>query len=55
MILDYKISLRSKDDINVARVAEAFGGGGHKNAAGCKIKADFETAKKEILTRLSER
>jgi phosphoesterase RecJ-like protein len=51
----YKISLRSKDDINVARVAEAFGGGGHKNAAGCKIKADFETAKKEILTRLSER
>jgi phosphoesterase RecJ-like protein len=48
----YKISLRSKDDINVARVAEAFGGGGHKNAAGCRIKADFETAKKEILTQV---
>lgn len=48
----YKISLRSKDDINVARVAEAFGGGGHKNAAGCRIKADFETAKREILNRL---
>lgn len=48
----YKISLRSKDDINVARVAEVFGGGGHKNAAGCRIKADFETAKKEILTQV---
>ena len=48
----YKISLRSKDDINVARVAEAFGGGGHKNAAGCRIKADFETAKKEILVKV---
>lgn len=48
----YKISLRSKNDINVAHVAEAFGGGGHKNAAGCKIKADFETAKREILKKL---
>lgn len=48
----YKISLRSKDDINVARIAEAFGGGGHKNAAGCRIKADFETAKKEILSQV---
>lgn len=45
----YKISLRSKDDINVARVAETFGGGGHKNAAGCRIKADFETAKRELI------
>jgi phosphoesterase RecJ-like protein len=26
----YRVSLRSKDDINVARVAEKFGGGGHK-------------------------
>jgi phosphoesterase RecJ-like protein len=48
----YKISLRSKDDINVARIAEAFGGGGHKNAAGCRIKADFETAKSQLLSLL---
>ncbi|MET0752786.1 MAG: bifunctional oligoribonuclease/PAP phosphatase NrnA, partial [Pyrinomonadaceae bacterium] len=27
----YRVSLRSKGDINVARVAEKFGGGGHKN------------------------
>lgn len=50
----YKISLRSKDDINVAHIAEAFGGGGHRNAAGCRIKADFETAKKEILTQVKQ-
>lgn len=48
----YKISLRSEDDINVAKVAEAFGGGGHKNAAGCRIKADFETAKSQLLSLL---
>ncbi|MBN2653934.1 MAG: bifunctional oligoribonuclease/PAP phosphatase NrnA [Nitrospirae bacterium] len=50
----YKASLRSKGDINVARVAEKFGGGGHKNAAGCVIKDDFEAAvdklKKELKT-----
>lgn len=48
----YKISLRSKDHIDVARVAEAFDGGGHKNAAGCRIKADLETAKQLILNNL---
>ena len=49
----YKISLRSRDDINVATLAEAFGGGGHKNAAGCKIKADFKTAKSQLLTMMA--
>ncbi len=52
--LDYKVSLRSKGEVNVARIAEAFGGGGHKNAAGCNIKADLETAKAEVLKRLRE-
>ncbi len=50
----YKISLRSKDEINVAQVAEIFGGGGHKSAAGCRIKANFETAKREILEKLRQ-
>ena len=31
------ISLRSRGDINVATIAEKFGGGGHKNAAGFKL------------------
>ena len=48
----YKISLRSKGHLNVAHVAEAFDGGGHKNAAGCRIKADLETAKTELLKKL---
>ncbi|MBI3592619.1 MAG: bifunctional oligoribonuclease/PAP phosphatase NrnA, partial [Nitrospirae bacterium] len=37
---NYKVSLRSSDDLNVADIAGFFGGGGHKNAAGCTIKAD---------------
>ncbi|HTZ18698.1 MAG TPA: DHHA1 domain-containing protein, partial [Dissulfurispiraceae bacterium] len=46
---EYKVSLRSKGDINVARIAEIFDGGGHKNAAGCRIRADIETVKALIL------
>ena len=48
----FKLSLRSKGNINVAKIAGEFGGGGHKNAAGCKIRADFETAKREMLKKL---
>lgn len=45
----WKISLRSKGDVNVARIAEMFGGGGHKNAAGFRIEADLATARTAIL------
>ena len=38
----YRVSFRSKGDINVARIAEKFGGGGHKNAAGCRIEGDWD-------------
>lgn len=32
-----RLSLRSKGSVNVASVAEGFGGGGHQNASGCTI------------------
>ena len=49
----YKISLRSRGrGMNVAKIAAAFGGGGHRNAAGCKIRADFKTAKEKLLKAL---
>lgn len=50
----YRVSLRSKGDINVARVAEAFGGGGHKNAAGCRVEGDWNEKEREILAELKK-
>ncbi len=50
----FRISLRSKDGINVARVAEKFGGGGHKNAAGCRANGDWDEKEKEIVAALIE-
>ncbi|GAB4421559.1 MAG: bifunctional oligoribonuclease/PAP phosphatase NrnA [Thermodesulfovibrionales bacterium] len=50
-----KASLRSKGGTNVARIAEMFDGGGHRNAAGYKIKADLRTAKEELLKAISKK
>jgi phosphoesterase RecJ-like protein len=46
----WKVSLRSKGRVNVARVAQEFGGGGHENAAGCTLNGGRE----EIRERLTE-
>jgi phosphoesterase RecJ-like protein len=45
----WKVSLRSKGDLDVAKIAEHFGGGGHKNAAGFRIKSDLKSAKEALL------
>lgn len=50
----FRASLRSKGDINVARVAERFGGGGHKNASGLSIEGDWDTREAEIVAALVE-
>lgn len=36
----YKVSIRSKGRVSAARIAESFGGGGHYNAAGCRLAGD---------------
>lgn len=50
----YRVSLRSKGEINVAKIAEKFGGGGHKNAAGCCVKGDWDTKELELVKYLVE-
>jgi phosphoesterase RecJ-like protein len=44
-----RISLRSKGNVNVAKIAELYGGGGHKNAAGFKTKSDIYEIKKSLF------
>ncbi|MDR1858246.1 MAG: bifunctional oligoribonuclease/PAP phosphatase NrnA [Treponema sp.] len=45
-------SLRSKGTINVAKVAQQFGGGGHTNAAGFKNKLGIEQVLSETLAQI---
>ena len=34
----FKVSLRSKEKVDVSKIAMVFGGGGHKKAAGCTLQ-----------------
>ena len=47
----FKASMRSKH-IDIARVCEAFNGGGHKFAGGCTIKASAEDVVKKIINQI---
>jgi len=46
---EVKVSLRSKNDTDVSKIAQVFGGGGHTKAAGCTILDTIENAKKKVL------
>ncbi len=45
----YHVSLRSDGNINVARIAARFGGGGHANAAGFSVEAALPELKDKII------
>jgi bifunctional oligoribonuclease and PAP phosphatase NrnA len=47
-----RLSLRSKGELNVARVAERLGGGGHAHASGCTIDGPLPHAADYILEQL---
>ncbi|QDF27924.1 DHH family phosphoesterase [Halarcobacter anaerophilus] len=50
-----RISLRSKDKINVSKIAANFGGGGHINAAGFSIDStDIQSVRKKVLKEILE-
>ena len=40
-VVEYKVSLRSNEKVDVAQVAAYFGGGGHMRAAGCTLSGTF--------------
>ncbi len=46
---DIRVSMRSKYDVDVRRVAGSFGGGGHKNAAGFTVKGSLAEVRPRIV------
>jgi phosphoesterase RecJ-like protein len=45
----YRVSLRSKGQLNVADIAERFGGGGHECASGCSMDGPLSMAVARML------
>jgi bifunctional oligoribonuclease and PAP phosphatase NrnA len=47
-----RISLRSKGQLDVAKFAEQFGGGGHARASGLKVEGSFDEAHDRVVGKL---
>ncbi|RPI27594.1 MAG: bifunctional oligoribonuclease/PAP phosphatase NrnA [Acidobacteria bacterium] len=48
----YRVSLRSKNNYDVAAAAEFFGGGGHTNAAGLWVEGTFEEVREKVISQV---
>jgi phosphoesterase RecJ-like protein len=45
----FKVSFRSRCELDCSRVAEQFGGGGHRSAAGALVKEPLDAALRKVL------
>lgn len=50
----YKASFRSTKEYDISKLAVANGGGGHKQAAGCKFTGEIQDIKKQILEQIDQ-
>ena len=50
---EWRVSMRSKGDIDVGAIARAHGGGGHKNAAGCSARGELGSVQDQFLALLA--
>jgi phosphoesterase RecJ-like protein len=51
---EYRVSLRSKGDIDIGSLAKEFKGGGHKNAAGCTVSGPIDALQKTFIEKIEE-
>ena len=48
----FRVSFRSKGRVDVSEVAALFGGGGHRNAAGCSVPGSLAEVKRKVIEAL---
>lgn len=53
-IKQIRVNLRSQGKVDVNRVAQFFGGGGHKTASGCTIKGSLQAVKRKVINKIKE-
>lgn len=50
----YRISLRSRQRVDVRQIAAAFGGGGHTRASGCRLEGDVNQVRSQLLAEIEK-
>lgn len=48
----FKVGFRSKGAVDVSRLAEGFGGGGHHNAAGCIVAGSIDVVREKVFSHI---
>lgn len=48
----FKVGFRSKGAVDVSKLAEGFGGGGHHNAAGCIVDGSIEAVREQVFSHI---
>jgi phosphoesterase RecJ-like protein len=48
----FRLSIRSKGRLDIASVAETFGGGGHRNASGCTLLGSLDDVTSRVIQHL---
>ena len=51
---EYRVSMRSKGEVDIGAVAKEFGGGGHKNAAGCTVHGGVDALQKLFIEKIEQ-
>ncbi len=49
---EYRVSMRSKGDVDIGAIAKEFGGGGHRNAAGCTVTGAIASLRTLFIQKL---
>jgi phosphoesterase RecJ-like protein len=47
-----RVNLRSSSTFDVSKIANSFGGGGHRRASGCAVDMNILRSRKEVLKRI---
>ncbi len=50
----FRVSMRSKSEVDVSRVASKYGGGGHRKAAGCQMVGSLDTVRQQIVSSIQD-
>ncbi len=53
-LITWRCSLRGKGNVDVQKIARAFGGGGHKDAAGCRIVGKEEEVREKLVKEIKK-
>jgi bifunctional oligoribonuclease and PAP phosphatase NrnA len=51
---EFRVSMRSKGEIDVNAVAKRYGGGGHKNASGCTVHGSYDEVRARVVAAITE-